>query len=506
MASPSDLIGLVALVATASTTPCPGDAPLPVTAYTTADGHRFGVLPADAPLLDRPVAPDEAVTLFPLASNDLDDPRCEAAVTIPARRLLRPASLARVFEPAPLPTIAPVRGTLDPGSAATVRIAAVHDLATSKGSTILPTYAETREVQVPHGTTLATRFVSPAYGVTRYIYGPVLRLGATSAAAPFVEPPAIAASPLVSAEALVRRRLDERDAALQPGDRLRHREPGLGAIDVEVTSAGAIYDAGDATDRFLVAHGVAIGLPALSLSLSLLGADDCVSICAEQAFGFDERYLERFASRDAGAVRAARRRLTIFEAAGFGLAALSILVPTARRGVFDRLELLEDGLVIFEGVLVGMTTPSFLAARLPRNRPVAFHPTLAAEYEGRAAFAPPFVAFHASAVGSAWGAATTLLIVEEARWPWVLLSTLLLGGATAAVSYAEVDAGLAFPSDVAVAGIYGFLNGAGTVLWHQLFWKGWPDAPRGNLPLQIRGVRIDPAPRGGTVVSAAASF
>jgi hypothetical protein len=35
------------------------------------------------------------------------------------------------------------------------------------------------------------------------------------------------------------------------------------------------------------------------------------------------------------------------------------------------------------------------------------------------------------------------------------------------------------------------LSGAGTVLWHSIFWRGWPgDTERGDLPLRLRGVNV----------------
>jgi hypothetical protein len=524
LASPSELVGLVALVATASTSTttadpsfeaCPGEAPFPIVAYATDAGPRYGVVRPDDPILERPLKPEEEVTLFVLATQDLaaaarEAPlRCAEPVTVHASRLVRPASGAPLFEAVPMPTVAPMRGVIDAGDVVTARVAKVLDLATVKdaSSYVLPTFAESfRAVNVDGGVTLAADLSTPALGRTRTVFGPVLRLGATTATSSSAAPYPSKASAWLSYETIIRRELDDDEGVAAVGAPLRGAAPGLGAVDLRLAPAvEPLHDPGEWSHRFLVAHGLAMGLPSLSLSFSLVGSPGCVTMCDAPFFGFDKSWLERFVMRSEEDVRGSQRLLLGLEIATYGLAALTTLVPTARRGLLSRFEIAEDALIVVEGVLVALTTPYFLQARLGRNRPVAFHPTLAAAYDEKASLVPPLMSFHANAAGAAWGATTTLLVVEEAGWGWVLASTLLMGAMTAAVSWAEVDAGLAFPSDVLLSGIYGFLNGGGTVLWHEIFWRGWPGSDRGNLPLRIHGVRVDPAP-GGTIVSAAASF
>lgn len=517
MASPSDVLGLVALVATASTStttetrPCPGDRPYPIAAFAHDAGTTYGVVPRGAPILSRALAPDEEVTLFVLAERP--DPgaatlQCRDPITVRADRLVRPASNTPLFEPVPMPTVAPERGVTDAGDEVTVRVAKVLDLATTKdaSSYVLPTFSNAvRPVAVEGGVTLGVDVFTPALGRTRTVYGPVLSLGA-----PAPEPvplPSFDAqrSAWLSYETIVRRQLDDAEGAAAPGDRIVGEAEGLGAIDLRLEPAAAPHDPGAWSERFLVAHGLALGLPALSLSFSFFGSPGCVVMCSEQVFGFDEAWLDGFVLRSADDVRSAQRTLLALEIATYGIAALTTLVPTARRGLLNRIEIAEDALIVFEGVLVALTTPYFLSARLGRNRPVAFHPTLAAEYDEQASLVPPLMSYHANAAGAAWGATTTLLIVEEAGWGWVVASSILMGAMTAAVSWAEVDAGLAFPSDVALSSIYAFLNGGGTVLWHEIFWRGWPGSDRGALPLRIHGVRLEPTD-GGTMIGAAASF
>ncbi len=518
MASPSDLFGLVALVATASTSstsdtrPCPGERPYPIAAYAADDAPVYGVVPGGAPILERALAPDEEVTLFVLATQTLDASaevlECRAPITVRADRLLRPASLEPLFDPVPMPTVAPQRGVTDAGDEVTARVARVLDLATLKdaSSYVLPTFAEAaRPVAVEGGVTLGADIFSPPLGHTRTVFGPVLSLGGSPPPPPPAPSFEAKRSAWLSYETIVRRQLDDEARAVAPGARVTGAAPGLGGIDARFEPAVTPHDPDAWAERFLLAHGLALGLPSFSLSFSLFGSPSCVTMCNEQVFGFDQAWLDGFVLRSADDVRGAQNTLLALEIATYGIAALTTLIPTARRGLLNRIEIAEDMLIVFEGVLVALTTPYFLAARLGRNRPVAFHPTLAADYDEQASLVPPFMSFHANAAGAAWGATTTLLIVEEAGWGWVVASSILMGAMTAAVSWEEVDAGLAFPSDVVLSSLYAFLNGGGTVLWHEIFWRGWPGSDRGALPLRIHGVRVEPTD-GGTMIGATASF
>jgi hypothetical protein len=232
----------------------------------------------------------------------------------------------------------------------------------------------------------------------------------------------------------------------------------------------------------------------LSLGFSLLSSNPgCNVLCNrdDQPVPGDRAYLARFLARSDRQVQDADDRLNIFTLALFGAAFGSALLPTGRRGVLSRFEIIEDLAVIGEGVLVGLTTPLTLETRLGRARPISFRPNNTVGREGRDANGAPFVAVRTAAASSASTAAITLLFVEEAGPGWVVPAILGLGTLTTLVGYAEVDAGRVFPSDIPLAVVNGFLSGAGVVLWHRIFWRGWPgDTSRGDLPLRLRGLDL----------------
>jgi hypothetical protein len=103
------------------------------------------------------------------------------------------------------------------------------------------------------------------------------------------------------------------------------------------------------------------------------------------------------------------------------------------------------------------------------------------------------MALNTTVVLSAYSAATTLMILEESGSGWIFPTSVALGGMALLTTYWEVHAGEAFPSDVPLAVVEGLLSGAGTVLWHHIFWRTWPgDTDRGDLPLRLRSVDVGP--------------
>src|SRR5205823_6505306 len=160
-----------------------------------------------------------------------------------------------------------------------------------------------------------------------------------------------------------------------------------------------------------------------------------------------------------------------------------------RRGLVSRAEVIEDAMIIGEGMLVGLSTPLWLQRRIGRARPHLFHPELGKDLTGRDAVGAPLVALNTTVVFSGFSAATTLLLLEDAGSGFIFPASLILGSMASLTAYWEVHAGVVFPSDVPLAIIEGLLSGAGTVLWHQIFWRGWPgDNERGDLPLRLRGI------------------
>jgi hypothetical protein len=178
---------------------------------------------------------------------------------------------------------------------------------------------------------------------------------------------------------------------------------------------------------------------------------------------------------------------------------LTTLIPSNRRGVLSRVEILEDALIIGEAISVSWTTPLFIQARAGRRRPIAFRDDTNLGDSGRDAVAPSLVSIRSNRAAVMLGASMMLLIVEDAGWGWVATATAVLAGLVAAVSYYEVQSGLAFPSDIPLGIFDGFVNGMGVVVYHRIFWRGWPSDERGGLPLRLQGLHLSPLEGGGAV-------
>jgi hypothetical protein len=281
---------------------------------------------------------------------------------------------------------------------------------------------------------------------------------------------------------------------------------GYGGLDRPVAAyAGSPPRPGDVLGRFFVAHGLAAGLPLFSIGLSLLNTNpSCITFCAanNQPFPGDRAYLDRLLARSAEDIHLSDVTFRTLEISTISMAFLSTLIPTARRGLISRFEVIEDAMIVGEGMLIGLSTPLWLQRRIGRARPVSFHPEIAQGLHGGDAVGAPLMALNTTVVWSAFSSATTLLILEEAGPFWTFSSALALGALAGACTYWEVHAGAVFPSDIPLAIIDGLLSGAGAVLWNQIFWRGWPgDTARGDLPLRLRGLGIGLTPTGAGLMA-----
>ncbi len=301
----------------------------------------------------------------------------------------------------------------------------------------------------------------------------------------------------MSEDAAVREALDDRAGTLAPGDRVAAVRPGYGGFEKTVAMPNVkLHDPDGDFGRIAFAYSTAFFVPWVSSGLSLLTNPKCVAWCVDLPRG-DRAYLARFQQRSLASIDRSRSKLTAFEFATLGVAMLTTLVPTNRRGVLSRVEILEDALIIGEAISVSWTTPLFLQARVGRKRPVAFRDDMNLGDEGRDAIAPALVSIRSNRAAVMLGASMMLLIVEDAGWGWVLAATSVLAGLVAAVSYYEVQSGLAFPTDIPLGVFDGFVNGMGVVAYHQIFWKGWPSDERGGLPLRIQGFHVNLTQGGG---------
>lgn len=436
--------------------------------------------------------------------------RCEAPRSVRASVLASPVDGRRLSRPIALPELGLVRGATTAPSEAEARLGLVHDLSTWKRveDARPPVRAGVvHGVVLAEGRALAVDLVLDALGETRSFFGAIVAVDAapgTRRAPPRTQRLTSDPSPLVGDAALARRALDDRAGALVPGDVVVGSAPGLGALALAIGPyASRAWVPPESALRFAVAHGAATGLSLASIGLSMLERrPTCVVLCSAGALGLpgDRAFVERFA-RVSDAERArASRALGAVELGVFGASLATVLVPSGRRGVFSRVELLEDVLVLGEAWLVGWTTPLTLQARLGRARPGAIARGTA--IEGRGDVTAPLFAPRTTAVASVAGAATSLLVVEEASVLWTIPAALVLASLTATTAYLEVRAGEAFLSDVPLAIVGGVGSGAAVVLWHALFWRGWPgDSARGALPL-----RLVAAPLGGPSLAIAGAF
>lgn len=486
-------------VTTATVAPCPQPVEA-VTAFPLGDELRLAVVPAGSPLLG--AALSEVVEVWPLSGPmTLEEAAsavqarkltCTSPIHLPIERLVSPVDGTPVDGTAPLYALGPERGRTDPGPEAVARLAEVIDLLTADKAEarVLPLWAEPATVPVPGGSALALRLGTPPLGELVRLHGPVVRLGVPAPEPARLLPPSSAPG--------LRGALDREPGDPAVGDVLTATAAGYGALRRTVVAPTAVaYEAGDVYERFFVAHGLALGLPLLSIGIGFFGTPRCVVMCEEQVFFFDRNWLQGFVQKDAEAIRGAEKRLYVLEGATFLLASLAMLAPSARHGYSNRLEILEDILILVEGSLVALTTPILFRNRIGRNRPVAFHPVIGPEVSGNDRIGPPLMAFAPNFGGGLMGAATTLLFIEDAPAAFTWATAIGLTGLSVWLTLTELEAGLAFPADGPLSFIYGAINGAGVALWHQIFWRGWPGNDRGDLPLVLSGPQLMLTPDGG---------
>ncbi len=474
-----------------------------LTAFADDAGAHLAIVPEGSPLLEGSL--EGTVSLYPVTNaatatlaailDTSGELVCSASISVSIEKLRSPVDFDPVDAPLHEVVLAPHRGVMSAGADREARMGRIYDLATFKSpdSARLPLHlTEPRVVSVAGGAALSLAIEGGAFGVVDRVFGPVVRLNeAATSTTPIELPPSIFFSP----STVARMELDDREGTLAAGDRVRASRPGYGAIDRPLlASKYAPYDSGDVAGRFFLAHGLALGLPSASLGFSLLTSEPgCEVLCnpRDQPFPGDRAFLARFLARDDASIARASARLNTAELLLIAGAFTSVLLPTARRGFLSRLEILEDAMVIGEGVLVGLTTPMTLQTRFGRARPLIFRPKAPEGNKGRDAVGAPFVAVRTSAAAAASTSAITLLFVEEAGPGWVVPAILGFAALTTYVAYSELDAGRAFPSDIPLAVINGFTAGAGVVLWNRIFWRGWPgDTSRGDLPLRLRGIDL----------------
>jgi hypothetical protein len=431
---------------------------------------------------------------------------CAKSATIAWADLRSPIDGKPLDAPIREVVLAPEKGVTDRGSDEEALAALVFDRATDKSADGArlplrprpPKIARTRA-----GDVLAVEIESEAFGTTAVAFGPVLRLDAPALTSTLALQGVFAPrhrSFYTSRATEVRLALDDRRGALRPGDRIEARAPGFGAIDRPIgASESPPYDPGDVSGRFLVAHGLATGLPLLSIGLSLLNVTPaCVTLCgaSDQPLSVDASDLDRVVRRSASDLRASNVTFRTLEISTIALAFSSVLIPSARRGVLSRSEVIEDAMIIGESMLVGLSTPLWLQRRIGRARPISFHAELGPTLTGRDAVGAPFMALNTTVVFSAFSSAATLMILEESGPGWIFPAALALGGLAGLSAYWEVHAGVVFPSDVPLAIVEGLLAGAGTALWHHIFWRGWPgETERGDLPLRLKNLDLGPSLR-----------
>lgn len=410
-----------------------------------------------------------------------------------------------VTRPVQRPVLAPKRGVSgysgDPNEYAYARVLDLASLRTADEDVLPLTVGRPVWVSVPGGSAQARALLAVGFGGLRQVFGPVLRLGQPGEeAAPASEP--VPAS--VGQAAALRVAIDNTPP---PPPDVGFEVPGLGrwARPLKVW-AGPREDRSGVGKRLAVAHGGAAGFATASILMTVFSEPKCRVLCDDTPpLGIDASYLRRFSARSADRVRRDQGVYLALDLSLAGLSLLSTLIPSARHGVLSRWEILEDALILSEGVVVAYTSPLGLESRFARSRPLRFHPELGPVTSQRRSVGPAFMAYGANRAGAWLGGVLTMLIVEEASWGYTLAAGLTLGGLAVASAYYEVQAGLAYPSDAPLSILYGAINGAGTFMWHRWFWAGWPGAKTGDLPLRLQGVGISGLP-GGAAVSARVSF
>lgn len=403
----------------------------------------------------------------------------------------------------PRPVLAPKRGVTGEGDGVEADYARVLELASLRvaDEDLLP--LEVRRVgwaAVPGGAAEIVWLDSPLVGGVAKLVGPVLRLGASAPAAERPRPREVPAA--VGRPAMLRTWIDA--ARARPRlDRVDFEAPGgrTWARDL-VAPELERADRSDVGLRLAVSHGIAAGFGAASILVTIFDEPECRFMCDDTPpLGFDGAYLDRFRRRAAEDIRRDRDVALALDISIAALALSTVLVPTARHGVLSRWEILEDAIILSEGVVVAYTTPLSLEARLARARPIAHHPVLGAESTPRTRVGPPFMSYAANRSGAWIGGVLAMLISEDAPWAYTLGAGLGLGALAATSAYFEVRAGLAYPSDIPLSLIYGAINGAGTYMWHRWFWGGWPGSKTGDQPLRLRGMGLVATPGGGAVTA-----
>jgi hypothetical protein len=499
-------LGLLALTATVAADPCAAPWPA-ITAFRDRESIILAAVPEGSPLFDG--IPDAPIPLWPIAATNTSSAAllakdrklsCSSPILVAPESIVSPIDRAPLRGSAWVPVMAPERGHIEPGALPIARLAEVIDHSTGHKDreSVLPVYAESAVGPVPGGAAMIHRRITPSLGEVAREVGPIVRLG--------VEAPALEARPAPADTAALRDALDDQSAGQLAPAKLLTALPGYGAIERELVDLDVhLDDAGSPVERFFLAHGLAFGLPLISYAIGFFGTPRCVVMCQELVFPFDRSFRDSFNQRDPDDIQAARTRLYVLEGLSFAVAGLTMLAPSSRHGNLSRLEILEDILIIGEGAMVALTTPALFRNRIGRNRPLTFHPILGPQTEGAERIGPPFMAFSPNYAGGLMGAATTLLVIEDAPAPYVWATAAILSGLGVWMAISEIEAGLAFPADVPLSFVYGAINGAGVALWHQIFWRGWPGGERGDLPLRLHGASlvVDEA---GTQLSVGGAF
>ncbi|MCB9646737.1 MAG: hypothetical protein H6730_09120 [Deltaproteobacteria bacterium] len=435
---------------------------------------------------------------------------CGPRTSVPVSALADPVTGRPLSAPVPLPVVAPVTGRADVPGAVAVALGTAQDLATFRSAQdgLLPVRPTApRVVVVPGGAALELRLVSPWAGVAATAFAPVLRLGLGGAPAEHgsasvdAAPLAEQASAWVGAAAAARLALDATAGMLTATSTLTLGAPGFGARHLTFAPAAPVPDRGPPWGRLALTHGVGLGVPLLLYATAFIGGPPkCRLLCDDTPpLGVDAALLARVRARSPARLETLRRWARGVDLALFGLALVSTLAPSARHGVLSRWEILEDALILGEGVFLAYTGPQGLRVRFGRARPRAHHPVLGPDLEPEDAVGPAFFALGANRSGAWLGGVMAMLLAEDAPWGYTLTAGLLVGGLGVASAWLEVEAGYAYPSDVPLGFITGVINGAGMYLWHRLFWPGWPGGARGALPLRLQGVTVTPLPGGAGV-------
>lgn len=426
---------------------------------------------------------------------------CMAPVDVQANDL-RSVSGQSMDEPVLAPAMVPTRGAPRSKDEAELVYTAVLGLATfSEPQDVhLPVTPQAAHwVQVPGGQVEVRRLHAPVFGSVGQVFGPVLRLGALGTVQ--VEVPADVASPF-GPQAALRLSLDSPRSA----EPLSFDVPGVGTwARPQAQRAVPQHQPGVVGERMAMAHGPPLGFGVANILISLFDKPECKVLCdSTPPLAVDASYLRRFQGRSAATVRRDTKVALGLDLSMAAVALLSTLLPSGRHGLLSRWEILEDAFILGEGVLIAYTTPLSMEARLGRARPIAFHPVLGPQSSARTIVGPPLLAYRANRAGAWLGGVLAMLIVEDAPGRYTAGAGLLLGAMAVATAYYEIRAGLAYPTDAPLSVIYGAINGAGTVMWHRLFW-GRSLGPRSDGRLRLQGVSLM-GTEGGASASARLSF